>query len=282
MFVLLRPFALAGAALALSCAAARADDSTFDCVLEPSLTVKLGSPVTSILSDVLVERGDLVKKGQVVAHLESSVEGAAVEYNRARADSSAEIEAKIAVLAQKSGVLNRKLGLAKKHVSSSQDVENAEADYNVAKQELALAELNKQMAGIDLRRSQALLDQRAIKSPIDGVVTQRSLGPGEYVNQEAYIVSVARIDPLYVETYLPVRDYGRIRIGDKAIVRPDAPVGGEREAKISVVDQVFDAASGTFGVRLTLPNGDDSVPAGLRCKVSFTLAEPLASVAPKP
>ena len=191
-------------AFAFGFAPARAQDSTFDCVLEPSLIVKLGSPVASILQDVLAERGDIVKRGQVVAHLESWVEQAAVDYNRARAESSAEIEAKSAVLLQKTGVRNRKRGLLSTHVASSQDVENSEAEYNVAKQELALAVLNKQMAEIDLRRSQALLDQRAIKSPIDGVVTQRNLGPGEYVNQEAYIVTVARIDPLHVETYLPV------------------------------------------------------------------------------
>ena len=248
--------------------------ATVDCVLEPSLTVKLGSPVANILADVEVERGDAVKRGQVVAHLESSVERAAVAYNQARADSTAEIEAKQAVLAQKTGVLNRKRGLQETHVASSQDVENAQADYNVARQELALAALNKRMAEIELQRSGALLEQRTIRSPIDGVVTQRTLGPGEYVNQETNIITVARIDPLNVEAYLPVRYYGQVRVGDKANVQPNDPVGGDREAEVTVVDQVFDAASGTFGVRLRLPNADGSVPAGLRCRVTFTVRDP--------
>ncbi len=247
--------------------------ATFDCVLEPSLTVKLGSPVASILADVEAERGDAVKRGQVVAHLESSVEQAAVAYNRARAESTAEIEAKQAVLAQKTGVMNRKQGLQETHVASSQDVENAQADYNVAKQELALAVLNKRMAEIELQRSEALLEQRTIRSPIDGVVTLRTLGPGEYVNPESNVVTVARIDPLNVEAYLPVRYYGQVKVGDKATVRPNDPVGGDRDAEVTVVDQVFDAASGTFGVRLTLRNADASVPAGLRCRVAFSIRD---------
>jgi RND family efflux transporter MFP subunit len=220
----------------------------------------------------LVDRGDTVTKGEVIAHMVSTVEQAAIDYNRARVDSSAEMEAKQAVLDQKAGVLHRKLGLEQQKVGSAQDVDNAQADYNVAKQELELANLNHRMAEIELARSQAELELRTIRSPIDGIVTQRSIGPGEYFHQEATIVSIARVDPLYVEAYLPVSYYKLVKVGDVATVHPNEPVGGEREAKVSVVDQVFDAASGTFGVRLELANADHSAPAGLRCKVTFDAA----------
>jgi len=264
----------------VSATVAHASPATFDCVMEASLSVKLGSPVASIIADVAVDRGDAVKRGQVIAHMESTVEEAIVEYNKARVDSTAEIEAKQAVLDQKTGILNRKLDLQQQRVASSQDVENARADFNVAKQELALARLNHQMAEIELDRSQAELARRTILSPIDGIVTQRSLGPGEYVHQEAAIVTIARIDPLNVEAYLPVSYYKFIKVGDAAIVRPSDPIGGDREAKVSVVDQVFDAASGTFGVRLELANPDDAVPAGLRCRVTFNLAEQPTGASP--
>lgn len=252
---------------------AAAAPATFDCVMEPSLSVKLGSPVASIIANVAVDRGATVKQGQVIAHIESAVEAAVVANNKARADSTAEIKAKQAVLDQKTGILNRKAGLAQQRVASSQDVENAQADFNVAKQELALAVLNHEMAEIELSRSQAALDQRTILSPIDGTVTQRSLGPGEYVHQEATIVSIARIDPLNVETFLPVSYYKLVKLGDVAIVHPNDPFGGDREAKVSVVDQVFDAASGTFGVRLELANPGHALPAGLRCRVGFNVGE---------
>ena len=247
--------------------------ATFDCVMDPSLTVKLGSPVASILSEVLVDRGDLVKKGQVIAQIESSVEKAAVATNEARAASNAEIEAKQALLEQKSGVYKRKKDLSTHNYSSTQDVETSLAEFNVAQQDLLLAKLNRQMAELELGRARALLEQRTIRSPIDGVVTQRALGPGEYIRPDADIVVVARIDPINVEAYLPVRYYGRVKVGDTADVRPDDPVGGHRQAQVSVVDEVFDAASGTFGVRLTLPNHENIVPAGLRCKVTFDVPE---------
>ena len=264
--------ALFGATFAFSATSASAA-ATFDCVMDPSLTVKLGSPVTSTLSEVLVDRGDTVKKGQVVARIESGVEEAVVKINEARAASKAEIEAKQALLEQKNGVLKRKLDLQSHNVSSTQDVETAQAEYNVAKQDVAIATLNRDMAELELTRSRALLEQRTIRSPIDGIVDQRSLGPGEYVRPDANIVTVSRVDPLNVEAYLPVRYYGAIKVGDFANVHPDDPVGGDHKAQVSVVDQVFDAASGTFGVRLTLPNPANQVPGGLRCKVTFDVPE---------
>lgn len=257
-----------------SACAAQAAPATFDCVMEASLIVKVGSPVSSIVSDVLVDRGDVVKKGQVIAHITSAVEQSAVRLNQERADSTAEIEAKQAVLDQKAGVMRRKLELEQQHVGSPQDSENARADFNVAKQELALAELNHRMAGIELGRSQAELELRTIRSPIDGIVTQRSIGPGEYFRQESTIVTIARVDPLNVEAFLPVSYFRQVKIGDVAVVQPDQPFGGQRDAKVSVADQVFDPASGTFGVRLELPNPAHDLPAGLRCRVTFNVEEP--------
>jgi len=248
--------------------------ATFDCVMEPSLTVKLGSPVASILSRVLVERGDRVVRGQVVAQIEASVEEALVSANEERAKSTAEIEAKQTILKQKSSVMQRKGDLLTRNSGSVQDAETAQADFRVAEQEVLLAQLGKRMAELELARSRATLEQRIIRSSIDGIVTQRSLGPGEYVHQDAAIITVARINPLNVEAFMPVSLFGRIRVGDMAMVRPDDPVGGNRPARVEVVDQVFDAASGTFGVRLSLPNPDSAVPGGLRCRVTFDVPDP--------
>jgi RND family efflux transporter MFP subunit len=266
-------FALTGLACAVAGICTPAAAATFDCVMNPALTVKLGSPVPSIISEVLVDRGDLVKKGQVVALIESSVEKAMVAANEVRAASDAEIKARQATLDQKSGIFKRKTELQTRNIASTQDVENAQADYFVAKQEVETAQLNKHMAELELARTRALLEERTIRSPLDGIVVERALGPGEYVRPEASIMTLATIDPLNVEAYLPVRYYGQLKVGDTAIVHPDEPVGGDHEAKVSIVDQVFDAASGTFGVRSALPNPDNHLPGGMRCHVTFDFPE---------
>jgi RND family efflux transporter MFP subunit len=263
----------ASVVMAVVLCAANAHALPFDCLIDPSLTLKLGSPITSILDRVDVDRGDHVKPGQVVATLESAVERAAVTLNEARAKNTAEIEAKQAVLELKRGILARKRSLQASSYASAQDIETAQAEFHVAEQDLAAARSNRHIAEIELDRARATLEQRTIRSPVDGVVVKRVLGPGEYVHQESQIITLARIDPLNVETFLPVRYYRQIKVGDTATVWPNEPIGGERQAVIKIVDQVFDAASGTFGVRLELANPEFDIPAGLRCRVGFNITE---------
>ena len=81
------------------------------------------------------------------------------------------------------------------------------------------------------------------------------------------------MDPLNVEVFVPIAVYPEIKLGMLAEVRPEAPVGGSHLAVVAIVDRVFDAASGTFGVRLELPNPTLKLPAGLKCQVSFAAPE---------
>jgi multidrug efflux pump subunit AcrA (membrane-fusion protein) len=83
------------------------------------------------------------------------------------------------------------------------------------------------------------------------------------------IAKLAQIHPLRVEVIVPVALLGKIAVGARAEVQPEAPVAGSYPAIVAVVDRVVDAASGTFGVRLELPNPDYRLPAGLTCKVRF-------------
>ena len=102
----------------------------------------------------------------------------------------------------------------------------------------------------------------------DPYLVERFMHPGEFPKQEK-ILKIAQIDPLRVEVYAPVALLGKITVGSTAYVKPEPPVPGEYAAKVTVVDRVVDAASGTFGVRLELPNHELKLPAGLKCTVRF-------------
>lgn len=127
---------------------------------------------------------------------------------------------------------------------------------------------NQNLANLELRRASAEIERRIIKSPITGVVLERSLHPGEFAKQDP-ILKLAQLDPLRVEVFAPVSLLGEITVGMEAEVFPEKPVGGKYKAKVTVADKVVDAASGTFGVRLELPNKDYAIPAGLKCRVRF-------------
>jgi hypothetical protein len=92
------------------------------------------------------------------------------------------------------------------------------------------------------------------------------------------VVRVAQLDPLHIEVIVPVEQLGQVRPGMRARVWAEAVGDDTWEATVSRVDRVADVASGTYGVRLSLPNPDYRIPAGLRCQMSW-LAEAAAPVA---
>ena len=85
-----------------------------------------------------------------------------------------------------------------------------------------------------------------------GVVTERLMYSGEYRHETNHLMTIAQIDRLNVEAFLPVTFYRQISVGMVAEVRPAEPIGGVYDATVTVVDRVLDAASSTFRVRSDL------------------------------
>lgn len=224
-------------------------------MIEPYLTVNVASQVSGILEEVLVKRGDIVAKGQVLATLRAGVE-------------KADLEQAIAMLDFNRRKLDRNKELvAQGNVSANDEDEMA-------------TEVKKDQAIVD--QVQAKLEMKTIHSPVDGVVVKVDLSAGEYVG-EKQIMTIAQINPLNVEVVVPVSEYGIIKKGMLAEVRPESPVGGVYTGKVTIVDRVVDAASGSFGVRVELPNTSLAIPSGLRCNVRFKGAgAPAAGVASSP
>ncbi len=283
-----------------------------DGVIEPHRVIKMGGSGTpGILDNVFVDRGDLVKKGQLLATLQSGVEKAAMELGRVRAEEDADVKIKLdrAALdtararAEMEGTVkarqadlnfsvrnqDRSEQLFKKEFVPLSQMDEAETKRMIAENQLQEALENKKLAEMEYKRSEVQLDQALVNkrlaeldfkrsvevvnrlkilSPIDGVVVERYLSPGEYVETES-ILKVAQVDPLNVEVIAPVNVYLAIKVGMRARVKPEAPLGGDYTAVVKIVDRVIDAASGTFGVRLEMPNPDNRLPAGLKCKVLF-------------
>lgn len=256
--------------LALLATPATAADS-FDCVIDPSATLKLGSPVAGLLSEVLVDRGDFVTAGQEVARLESGIDAATVEVDALQAESTEELNAAQTKLDLATSRLARTKALAEKGVSTNEQVEQQSAEVQVAERERDLEVQKRRLAALELDRSRAQLERRTIRAPIAGYIAARGFGPGEFADQNAAIVTLVALDPLRVETFLPVAWWQQVLPGTVAQVTLAEPVAGTHPATVTVVDRVFDAASGTFGVRLDLSNPDGALPAGQRCTVAFDL-----------
>ncbi|MGI9332670.1 MAG: efflux RND transporter periplasmic adaptor subunit [Gammaproteobacteria bacterium] len=242
--------------------------SGFDCLIEPHAVIEVSTREEGILSARLVERGELVKADQTLAQLESEMEKVAVALARARSNMRPVIEEREASKAFAERQSARVAELYRKRAIPFDEKDRADTEVVRAAMQLRQAHNDFLVAELELRRAQTALDQRTIRSPVNGVVAEWLLSAGESV-EDRPIVRVAEIDPLNVEIIVPVERYGEIEPGMKAQVTPLVPGASTRVATVEVVDRVVDAASGTFGVRLELSNADHRLPGGLRCEISF-------------
>ena len=125
-----------------------------------------------------------------------------------------------------------------------------------------------QISRLQLKQAEEQLKLRKITSPINGVVIEREKDSGEYVEIEP-LLTVVSLNPLNVEVVVPAESFGMIKKGMRGEVKTVGPLAGSYTAKVTLIDQVIDAASGTIRVRLALPNPKNTIPSGLRCYVKF-------------
>jgi len=251
--------------------ASAADAASFECLIQPNQVIDVRSRAEGLIAKVYVQRGDTVRAGQVLVELESSAERSAVATAKYRSEMGGRVRAANERVEYSSTKAGRASELRKQQFVAAQAHDDAQAEMRVAQADLIDAQENQQLARLDFQHQVDLLNLRTIKSPFDGVVMDRMLNPGDltqYGTETKPILKIAQIDPLRVEVVLPLDYYRKLKIGMAGDIVPER-LGGHYPARVRVIDKVFDAASGTFGVRLELPNREHAIPGGIRCQVDF-------------
>ena len=246
------------------------DISDYSCMIEPHSITELSTSEQGVLEAVLVKRGDIVKKGQVVAKLESSLEKITLRFAEARVKMAGDIEAKRAALEYVLRQRDRITELYDAKTISFNDKDKADTDLRLAETELQVALDNQRLMQIERDRAARRLELRSIRSPVDGVIVEILLVPGESVDDRTReIIVIAEVNPLNVEIILPAEQFGTVQVGTPAEVTPLLPGEPVRQTEVSVIDRTIDAASQTFGVQLQLDNADYAIPGGIRCDIEF-------------
>ncbi len=246
-------------------------DLPLACLIQPSQMADVGSPVIGVVQYLGVERGDRVRRGQVLAMLRAEVERASVEAIRSRAQSEGELRGAIA--AHELALLRRDRARSLKDQAfvSQQALEQAEAELRVAAERVTQVREALHTATREVNASEAQLAQRIVRSPFDGVVVERYANLGERFEDKA-LFRIAATQTLRVDVVAPTALFGRFDIGHEASITPELRGGTVLKARVAQIDQVLDPASNTFRLRLDLPNEDGRLPAGVRCRIDLGLA----------
>lgn len=161
---------------------------------------------------MLVDEGDHVKPGQLLATLQTDRLQAA--YDRARADvTAAKAEAHSADLNYQ-----RIRKLAARKLVSRSDADVAQANSEAATARVAAA------TAVMVQAQQALKDAN-LYAPVAGVIRERIVEPGDFVTPQSPVYTLAMIKPVWVRTYLPESDLGKIKPGAAARITTDSYPG---------------------------------------------------------
>lgn len=251
----------------------QAATESFPCIITPSESVEVGSSVTGVLGDILVERSDSVKKGEVIARIDARVERKTVDLAALRTQDASEVQTAIVAREFAKRERNRLLLLFRKHLVSKQEFDKADTELDLAERKLLQARARAAQIREELQVAKAQLNQRVIRSPIDGIVAERYLSEGQRVRDQP-LVKIIKVNPLHVEVVVPATWYQRIRQGDRMLITPGLPGFEAREGEVIIIDKTIDAASNTFRVTLKLDNPDLTIPAGARCTAATAATLP--------
>jgi RND family efflux transporter MFP subunit len=202
----------------------------------------LGAKVSGYVGELLVDIGSRVTTGQVLARI--TVPDMIQSRNAAVAEVSA-LESeheRIAMLVERNSMTGRALTEARGRLDTAR-----------ARQ----AEIEAQMA------------YATIESPFDGVVTWRTIDPGDMVYEASSpkggdqpLLRVAKVDVIRVRTYVPERESAWVDIGDAATVVFDALPGTAFSGPVARVSQALDVATRTMLIEIDLPNDDGRIRPG--------------------
>lgn len=240
-----------------------------DCVIEPKAIINLVSSEKGRIATINVRRGSIVEKGDILVVLEDDLQRLNLAIAKERKDSDLEIKAAQARMNQSMKDLDRAQTLADRNVAAKTQVEDAKIEVELTALTVEQARLNSVLARIEYQQANTLLKHRTLRSPIDGVVIAVQAAPGAFASEQLQLLTLADIDPLHVEVFAPLEYYDEIAVGDVFKVSQSLPLTGIFDATVDAVDTVFDAASGTFGIQLTIPNAASDIPAGTRCQIEL-------------
>lgn len=266
--------------------------------------VVLGTKVPGRISELPVDLGTRVRRGQIIARLDVTDAQlrvdqavAALQQARARLGLSPEgtddrVDAEQTALVRQARAVLDEARLTRDRTERLWKQELiAQAQLDTAIAALAVAEARYQDAIEEVRNRQAVLLQRrseldlarqqradtVVLSPIEGAVSERRASVGEYLAAGAPVVTLVKLHPLRLRLAVPEREAASVRIGQAVVVTVEG-VTGEHRGRVARVSPSISEQNRTLLVEAEVPNEGAALRPGAFAKADIVLAGDLRVV----
>jgi RND family efflux transporter MFP subunit len=233
--------------------------------------------VNGYVSKWLVDIGDHVKKGQVLAIIETPELDAELEAARAQLKSSQSQVVARQAEAEFSKTTNDRWRDSPKGVVSEQERESKKADFESSEARLyaANAQVNLDKSKVD--QYTALAEFKQVKAPFDGTITERKIDIGNLVTAGSSMTTtslyrMAQTDPLRIFVDVPQSAAGELmNVGAPAEIRANGAVGGVFSGTIARSAESINAQARTMRVEVDMPNPKHALVPGMYVNIAFRL-----------
>jgi len=212
--------------------------ATLEAVEEASVVSK----VRGIIQQIMVEEGDNVREGQIIAKIED------IQYR-------IEAERAKATMDRMFNDYQRNKELFEKELISAEVYENSRFEYESQKSVYELAELNYQYT--------------SIKSPITGVVSERLIKVGNMIGIDQQVFQVTDFDPIQAVLYIPEHERSKIKVSQRTEILADALPAQIFYGSVERISPIIDPSTGTFKVTVYMNRGQDELRPGMFSRVKI-------------
>ena len=240
-------------------------------------TIAVAAAEAGIVGKVHVRRGDPVQLGQLLMEMDMQVLRASREIAVAKQNSNARLRAAEVEYQTKNNRYEKLVELLKERAGTPEEVDRAKSDAQVAFEKVQELREEIQVSELEVKRLDAQLERRRIRSPIQGVVIDLKKKQGEYVSSgDPQIATVVRLDTLRVVFHLPTKTALQFQQGAKVdllFTETEQTAMG----RVDYVAPVTRADSGRVRVDVLISNREGIYRSGLRVRLLKNRLRPVSA-----
>jgi len=248
--------------------------------LQPLTQVDVGSELSGLLAEVLVDFNDTVSRGQLLARLDTqSLEALTVQARGSLASAEAREREAEATVVESVLKRDRCAKLAKRQMCSTDELDALNAARARAEAAVASNQAQVAVAAATLRQRETDLAKAAIRSPIDGIVLKRLVEPGQTVAammQTPVLFTLAEnLTQMELVVAIDEADVGKVRPNQAASFQVDAYPDRTFEARVKQVRYAPETVDGvvTYATVLEVDNGDLALRPGMTATAEVVVEE---------
>lgn len=238
----------------------------YEGILEPIKESTLSFVERGVIATIKVKVGERIKKGQVLAVQESRSLDSELAVAKAKKLATAKLHLAQAIHAQKKQQLERLQLLSAEGMVKSFEVEQAKQEVAVAYAEIQWITEQQQLAELEYKHLQTKLEERTLRSPLEGIVTQLHKSVNEWVG-DAPVLTVANMEKFKIILHIPTTQALALTQQQTVDVRFPGLKVAAITAKITAIAPTVDAGSDTISVTVQLDNPDKKLRSGIKCLV---------------